>query len=70
MPAFRIAAAALAALILSPLAQARSWRFFVRRLSTHGAIHLAAIEQAASRGPSAGEGIADAMHISILDGGL
>jgi len=56
--------------ILSPLAQARSWRFFVRRLSTHGAIHLAAIEQAASRGPSAGEGIADAMHISILDGGL
>ena len=56
--------------ILSPLAQARSWRFFVRRLSSEGAIDLAAIEQAASRGPSAGEGLADAMHISVLDGGL
>ena len=56
--------------ILSPLAQARSWRFFVRRLSSEGAIVLAAIEQAASRGPSAGEGLADAMHISVLDGGL
>lgn len=56
--------------ILSPLAQARSWRFFVRRLTSEGAINLAAIEQAASRGPSAGEGLADAMHISVLDGGL
>lgn len=56
--------------IMAPLAQARSWRFFVRRLSSEGAIDLAAIEQAASRGPSAGEGLADAMHISILDGGL
>lgn len=56
--------------ILSPLAQARSWRFFVRRLTSEGSINLAAIEQAASRGPSAGEGLADAMHISVLDGGL
>jgi len=56
--------------ILSPLAQARSWRFFVRRLSSEGSIDLAAIEQAASRGPSADEGLADAMHVSVLDGGL
>ncbi|MET0544710.1 MAG: DUF898 family protein [Caulobacterales bacterium] len=56
--------------ILSPLAQARSWRFLVRRLSTEGSIDLAAIHQAASRGPGAGEGLADAMHVSVLDGGL
>jgi uncharacterized membrane protein YjgN (DUF898 family) len=56
--------------ILSPLAQARSWRFLVRRLSTEGSINLAGIEQAASRGPGAGEGLADALHVSVLDGGL
>ncbi len=45
-------------------AQMRVWRRICRRLEIEGALDLAQIEQAASRGPGSGEGMADAFDIS------
>jgi uncharacterized membrane protein YjgN (DUF898 family) len=45
-------------------AQMRVWRKVCRRLEVDGALDLAAIRQAASRGPKSGEGMADAFDLS------
>jgi uncharacterized membrane protein YjgN (DUF898 family) len=45
-------------------AQMRVWRRICRKLEVDGALELARIQQAASRGPSSGEGIADAFDMS------
>lgn len=45
-------------------AQMRVWRRCAQRIETDGALDMAAIEQAASRGPGSGEGMADAFDLS------
>jgi uncharacterized membrane protein YjgN (DUF898 family) len=45
-------------------AQMRVWRRICQKLEVEGAIELARIHQAASRGPSSGEGMADAFDLS------
>jgi uncharacterized membrane protein YjgN (DUF898 family) len=45
-------------------AQMRVWRRVCTKLSVEGALDFAQIEQAASRGPRSGEGMADAFDIS------
>lgn len=45
-------------------AQMRVWRKIVRRIEVTGALDLARIHQAASRGPKSGEGMVDAFDIS------
>lgn len=45
-------------------AQMRVWRRICRKLEVDGALDLAQIHQAASRGPRSGEGMADAFDIS------
>ena len=45
-------------------AQMRVWRRFCRTIDVHGALDLARIHQAASRGPKSGEGMVDAFDLS------
>lgn len=50
---------------LMPWIQARSVRYVVRRLQSTGDVDLSGVEQA-SRGPRAGEGLADAFGFSLI----
>lgn len=45
-------------------AQMRVWRRICRKLEVEGTLELARIQQAASRGPGSGEGMADAFDLS------
>ncbi len=56
--------------IAAPVVQLRVVRYLVTRLSVAGTIDLAAVNQAAGRGPSQGEGLADGLDLSGVDIGL
>jgi hypothetical protein len=49
--------------ILSPVAEARVARYFVKRLSSDGLIDFAAIQQSQARLSKTGEGLAEAFDV-------
>lgn len=56
--------------IAAPVVQLRVVRYLATRLGVTGTIDLAAVNQAAGRGPSQGEGLADGLDLSGVDIGL